>query len=162
MTAVIVPEEGTVEVFSSVEELQAAVGRELGPTPWVQVEQASVDAFADLTGDHNWIHVDVERAREGSLGGTIAHGYLTLSLVPQFSHRLMALRTPGIRLNYGVEAVRFPHPVLVGSRLRARATVVGVPEVASGHQLRVRYVIEIEGVDKPACVVETIVLLRPA
>lgn len=151
-----------MQIFTTIDQLQGAVGTELGPTEWLAVDQERVNGFADLTGDHNWIHVDVDRSRSGPLGGTIAHGYLTLALIPQFSHQLMSLQTEGDRLNYGVEAVRFPHPVLVGSRIRARATIMGIPEVPAGHQLRVRYVIEIEGVDKPGCVAGTIVLLRGA
>jgi acyl dehydratase len=118
-----------------------------------------VDAFAAATGDHQWIHVDVERAARGPFGGTVAHGYLTLSLIPRFAATLFELATPGAKLNYGVNRVRFPHPVRVGGRIRARAEVAEVSAVPAGTQLVTRYTIEIEGEAKPACVAETVVLL---
>jgi len=148
-----------MRVFSTVEELDAAVGEDLGTTDWLEVTQDRVDAFADATGDHQWIHVDVERAKKGPFGGTIAHGYLTLSLIPQFSPQLFRLDTPGAKLNYGVNKVRFPNPVKVGSRIRATAQVVDVSDVPAGKQLVTRYTVEIEGESKPACVAETVVLL---
>ena len=148
-----------MRVFSTVEELDAAVGEDLGTTDWLEVTQDRVDAFADATGDHQWIHVDVERAKKGPFGGTIAHGYLTLSLIPQFSPQLFRLDTPGAKLNYGVNKVRFPNPVKVGSRIRAAAQVVDVSDVPAGKQLVTRYTVEIEGESKPACVAETVVLL---
>jgi len=148
-----------MRVFSTVEELDAAVGDDLGTTDWLEVTQDRVDAFADATADHQWIHVDVERAKEGPFGGTIAHGYLTLSLIPQFSPQLFRLDTPGAKLNYGVNKVRFPNPVKVGSRIRATAQVVDVSDVPAGKQLVTRYTVEIEGESKPACVAETVVLL---
>ena len=118
-----------------------------------------MNAFADATGDHQWIHVDVDRAKGGPFGGTIAHGYLTLSLIPQFSAQIFSLETPGARLNYGVNKVRFPNPVKVGAKIRATATLAEVTDLPAGKQLLTRYVIEIEGEDKPACVAETVVLL---
>ncbi len=148
-----------MRVFSSFDEVDAAVGEELGTSDWLRVDQDRVDAFADATGDHQWIHVDVERAAKGPFGGTIAHGYLTLSLVPHFSAQIFSLETPGARLNYGVNKVRFPSPVKVGSRLRATATLAELSDVPAGKQMVVRYVIEIEGEDKPACVAEAVVLL---
>ncbi len=150
-----------MRVFTSFDELTAAVGEELGTSEWLEVTQERVDAFADATGDHQWIHVDVERAKEGPFGGTIAHGYLTLSLIPQFTPQLFSLETPGARLNYGVNKVRFPSPVPVGARIRATATLESVTDVPAGKQMVTTYVVELEGADKPACVAETVVLLLP-
>jgi acyl dehydratase len=152
-------EEKRMRVFGSLEELTAAVGEEIGPTDWVTVTQKQVDLFADATGDHQWIHVDRARAAAGPFGGTIAHGYLTLSLVPMLAAQLFHIDTMGAKLNYGVNKVRFPHPVPVGSRIRARATIAEVTDVAAGKQMVTRYVLEIEDVEKPACVAETVVLL---
>jgi acyl dehydratase len=145
--------------FTTFEELEAAVGEDLGTTEWLEVTQDRVDAFADATGDHQWIHVDVERAKDGPFKATIAHGYLTLSLIPQFSPELFDLQTPGARLNYGVNKVRFPNPVRVGSRIRAAARITGLSDVPAGKQLLMSYTIEIDGETKPACVAETVVLL---
>jgi acyl dehydratase len=150
-----------MRVFSTFEELDAAVGEELGSSEWLEISQERVDAFADATGDHQWIHVDVERAAAGPFGGTIAHGYLTLSLIPQLTAQIFGLETPGAKLNYGVNKVRFPSPVKVGSRVRATATITGVSDVPAGKQMLTSYVVEIEGADKPACVAETVVLLLP-
>ncbi|MGZ4470234.1 MAG: MaoC family dehydratase [Nocardioidaceae bacterium] len=150
-----------MRVFASFDDLTAAIGEDLGQTDWMEVTQERVDAFADATGDHQWIHVDVERAKDGPFGGTIAHGYLTLSLVPQFGAQLFRLETPGAKLNYGVNKVRFPSPVKVGSKIRAGASITEVTDVPAGKQMVIRYVVEIEGADKPACVAETVVLLLP-
>ena len=150
-----------MRVFASFDDLTAAIGEDLGHTDWMEVTQERVDAFADATGDHQWIHVDVERAKNGPFCGTIAHGYLTLSLVPQFGAQLFSLETPGAKLNYGVNKVRFPSPVPVGSKIRAGASITEVTDVPAGKQMVIRYVVEIEGADKPACVAETVVLLLP-
>ena len=150
-----------MRVFSSLDELTAAVGEEIGPTEWMGVSQDRVDTFADATGDHQWIHVDRARAAAGPYGGTIAHGYLTLSLVPVLAAELFHIDHMGAKLNYGVNKVRFPHVVPVGSRIRATATVLEVSDVPAGKQMVTRYVVEVEGVDKPACVAETVVLLLP-
>jgi acyl dehydratase len=125
------------------------------------VEQERVDEFAAATGDHQWIHVDVERAKAGPFGGTIAHGYLTLSLLPFLGSQVFGLETPGAKLNYGVNKVRFPSPLPVGSRVRARVSVAGVTDLPAGKQMTLKYVVEIDGSDKPACVAETVVLLLP-
>ena len=148
-------------VLRGVEEVRAAVGRHFGYSDWLEITQERVNLFAEATGDHQWIHVDVERAAAGPFGGTIAHGYLTLALVPHFNAELFALETPGARLNYGVNKVRFPTPVKVGSRIRAHVQVVSLAEVASGKQLVLRYTVEIEDQPKPACVAETVALLLP-
>jgi acyl dehydratase len=148
-----------MRTFSTFEEIEAAAGEEIGTTDWVQIDQDRVDAFADATGDHQWIHVDVERAKDGPFGGTIAHGYLTLSLVPWLGSQVFALETPGAKLNYGVNKVRFPTPVPVGSRIRARIAVNGVADVPAGKQLTLGSTIEIDGQAKPGCVAESVVLL---
>lgn len=148
-----------MRIFTTVAEVTAAVGHDLGTSDWLVVEQDRVDAFADATGDLQWIHVDAARAAEGPFNGTIAHGYLTLSLIPYFGQKIFRIETPGPRLNYGLNKARFPAPVKVGSRLRASAAFTGIHEVAAGAQLTTRYVLEIEGQDKPACVAETVVLL---
>jgi acyl dehydratase len=150
-----------MRVFTTFEEIEAAAGEEIGTTEWVQITQQRVNEFADATGDHQWIHVDVEKAKAGPFGGTIAHGYLTLSLVPWLGSMLFSLQTPGAKLNYGVNKVRFPNPVPVGSRIRSKVTINAVIDIPTGKQLTVGHVIEIEGQDKPACVAETVVLLLP-
>ena len=148
-----------MRVFTSLDEVSEAAGQELGTSEWVEIDQQRVDTFADATGDHQWIHVDVERAKDGPFGGTIAHGYLTLSLVPWLGSKVFSFDTPGAKLNYGVNKVRFPNPVLVGSKIRATVTLGEVTDIPAGKQATVRYTVEIEGVDKPACVAESVVLL---
>ncbi|MBU2698768.1 MULTISPECIES: MaoC family dehydratase [Pimelobacter] len=150
-----------MRVFTTFEEVAEAAGTDLGASDWVTVDQRRVNQFADATGDHQWIHVDLERAKEGPFGGTIAHGYLTLSLVPWLGSQVFTLRTPGAKLNYGVNKVRFPHPLLVGKRIRLHVQMGEVVDIPSGKQLTVRHTVEIEGEDKPACVAETVVLLLP-
>ncbi|HET6166034.1 MAG TPA: MaoC family dehydratase [Marmoricola sp.] len=150
-----------MRVFNTFEEIEAVAGQEIGTTDWVEITQKRVNQFADATGDHQWIHVDVERAKAGPFGGTIAHGYLTLSLVPWLGSMLFSLQTPGAKLNYGVNKVRFPNPLRVGSRIRSRVTINAVVDIPTGKQLTVGHVIEIEGEEKPACVAETVVLLLP-
>ena len=150
-----------MRTFTSLDDVAAAAGTELGTSDWVEITQDRVDQFADATGDHQWIHVDVEKAKDGPFGGTIAHGYLTLALVPWLGSQVFGLETPGAKLNYGVNKVRFPNPVLVGSRVRARVAVGEVTDLPAGKQLTLRYTIEIEDQDKPACVAETVVLLLP-
>jgi acyl dehydratase len=148
-----------MRVFSSFEDIESAAGEEIGTTNWVEITQERVDQFADATGDHQWIHVDVEKAKEGPFGGTIAHGYLTLSLVPWLGSQVFTLDTPGAKLNYGVNKVRFPAPVRVGSRIRSRVVMGEVSDAPAGKQLTFRHTIEVEGQDKPACVAEAVVLL---
>ncbi len=148
-----------MRVFTSLDEVSEAAGQELGTSEWVEIDQQRVDTFADATGDHQWIHVDVDRAKDGPFGGTIAHGYLTLSLVPWLGSKVFSFDTPGAKLNYGVNKVRFPNPVLVGSRIRATVTLGEVTDIPAGKQATVRYTVEIDGVDKPACVAESVVLL---
>ena len=150
-----------MRVFTTLDDLTGAVGEDLGSSGWLTVEQERVDRFAEATGDHQWIHVDVARAASGPFGGTIAHGYLTLSLLPVLGSEIFSLDTPGAKLNYGVNKVRFPAPVLVGRRIRAHARVAGVTDLPAGKQLTLGWTIEIEGEAKPACVAETVVLLLP-
>ncbi len=147
-----------MRVFRGIEDLRAALGEEIGPTEWVKITQQRVNLFAEATDDHQWIHVDRERAAGGPFGGTIAHGYLTLSLVPMLASRLFVLDTEGPKLNYGINKVRFPHPVPVDARIRATVSVAEVSEVKAGTQLVMRYVVEIEDIAKPAMVAETVVL----
>jgi acyl dehydratase len=148
-----------MRTFTTIDELEAAVGEELGVTEWIEIDQERVNLFADATDDHQWIHVDEERSAAGPFGGTIAHGYLTLSLIPMLSSRIFTMDTPGARLNYGLNKVRFPMPVKVGARIRGRAVLVSLTDVPAGRQLTVGYTIEVEGEAKPACVAETVVLL---
>jgi acyl dehydratase len=143
-------------VFRTVEELRTAVGEELGPTDWLEIDQRRIDQFAEATGDHQWIHVDPQKAAGGPFGTTIAHGYLTLSLIPSLTPRLFAVEGVKMGVNYGVNKVRFPSPVPVGSRLRASARVAEVTEVAGGVQLVTQVTIEREDGDKPVCVAETV------
>ena len=150
-----------MRTFTTLGEVADAAGQELGTTDWLSIDQERVDRFADATEDHQWIHVDVERAAQGPFGGTIAHGYLTLALIPYFSNQVFSLQTPGARLNYGVNKVRFPAPVPVGARLRDTVTVQDVTDLPTGKQLVLGHVIEIEDQPKPACVAETVVLLLP-
>ena len=145
-----------VAIFRSADELRAAVGREAGPTEWITVEQSRVDAFADATDDHQWIHVDPVRAAAGPFGGTIAHGYLTLSLVNFFLPDLVRVEGAKMGLNYGTGKVRFPAAVKVGARIRGRAQILETSDVPDGVQIIVRLTIEIEGGDRPACVADTI------
>jgi acyl dehydratase len=151
-----------MRTFTTFEDLAAAIGQELGTSEWMTVDQARVDAFAQCTEDYQWIHVDVERSAKGPFGATIAHGFLTMSLIPFLGAQIYLLDTPGAKLNYGTNKVRFPAPLRVGSRIRATATLTEVTELAAGRQVVVRYVIEIEGEAKPACVAETVALLLTA
>ena len=148
-----------MRTFSTLDELSDAVGEELGAGDWLTIEQDRVNTFADATDDHQWIHVDVERANDGPFGGPIAHGYLTLSLIPFLGTSVFAFETPGAKLNYGLNKVRFPNPVKVGSRIRCHVKIATVTDIPKGKQLTVQHTIEIEGDDKPACVAETVVLL---
>jgi acyl dehydratase len=142
--------------FASTGELLGAVGSELGTTDWVTLTQARIDQFAEATGDHQWIHVDVERAQAGPFGGTIAHGYLTLALCAPFLGELAQVGGISMGINYGIDKARFIAPVPAGSRVRGHGTVVAVTEVPGGVQAVVRITIELEGADKPAAVVDTV------
>ena len=143
-----------------LENLQGLVGSEIGVSDWMEITQERVDAFADATDDHQFIHVDPEKAKSTPFGGTIAHGYLTLSLVVPLAGQVeMAVGDPKMAINYGLDRLRYPAPVPVGSRIRARVAVDGVSEVPGGLQVNRTVTIEIEGSEKPALVAETIVRL---
>ena len=148
-----------MRTFTELAQLEAAVGEDLGTSDWFEIDQDRVNLFADATDDHQWIHVDEERAAQGPFGATVAHGYMTVSLIPALSKSIFSVETDGPRLNYGLNKVRFPNPVKVGSRVRAHATLAELADVPAGKQLVVRYTIEIEGEAKPACVAEMVVLL---
>lgn len=143
-------------IFDEPAALLQAVGQYLGYSDWLEIDQRRIDLFADATGDHQWIHVDPVRAAEGPFGRTIAHGYLTLSLANLFLPMIMQVDNTSMGVNYGCEKVRFPAPVPVGSRVRGGGEVVSAEEVKGGVQVVVRITIEIEGSERPACVVDTI------
>ncbi|KWW97266.1 dehydratase [Carbonactinospora thermoautotrophica] len=142
--------------FASPAELPAAVGAHLGYSGWLLVDQERIDAFADVTGDHQWIHVDVERAKAGPFGDTVAHGFLTLSLLPAFLSQIISVDGVRMAVNYGLNKVRFPAPVPSGSRVRGGAELVEVQEVPGGYQVVTRVTVEREGGDKPCCVAELV------
>lgn len=148
-------------MIRSQEELLALVGTELGTSEWREITQEQVDTFADATDDHQWIHVDVERAAASPQGGTIAHGFLTLSLFPSFSREIVSVEFGSARLNYGIEEVRFPSPVRVGSRVRATGTLDAVVEMPKGLRMTTKFVVEVEGQDRPACVGKSMSLILP-
>jgi acyl dehydratase len=148
-----------MRVFSDLAEFVAAKGEQLGYSDWQEVTQQQVNLFADATGDHQWIHVDVAKAAAGPFGGTIAHGYLTLSMIPALGASIYRVDGLKMGINYGVNKVRFPNPVLVGSRVRAGAELVDINDVAQGTQAVLRFTVEIENQPKPACVAEVVVLL---
>jgi acyl dehydratase len=145
--------------FASLDDLRAAVGTEVGRGRWLDVSQERIDKFADATSDHQWIHVDPERAASGPFGGTIAHGFLSLSLIPALTAGLTAVDGVTMGVNYGLNKVRFPAPVPVGSRVRGRVELLSMEDVPGGVQLTSRVTVEREGGDKPVCVAETITRL---
>jgi acyl dehydratase len=137
--------------------LLALAGRDLGRTEWLEITQDRVNTFADATGDHQWIHTDPERAKEGPFGGPIAHGYLTLSLIIPLFGDLLEIEGTSMSVNYGLEKVRFPSPVPVGSRIRLHGTVDSVEEVkGNGVQMVLTFTVEVEGSTKPACVAQAV------
>jgi acyl dehydratase len=145
-----------MRTISGLEELRRAEGEALGTSQWHEVTQADVDAFADVTGDHQWIHVDPERARETPFGGTIAHGYYTLSLAPMFTEQILRLEGFAFAVNYGLDKVRFPAPVPVGGRVRMHAKLAQLENVPGGAQMTLELTFEREGGDKPVCVARTL------
>ncbi|MCK9382735.1 MAG: MaoC family dehydratase [Sulfuritalea sp.] len=143
--------------FAGIQDAKARVGQEIGVSDWMLIEQERVNAFAEVTGDRQWIHVDVERAkRESPFGGPIVHGYLTLSLLAKFAQECIEVDGIKLAVNYGLNRVRFAAPVKVGSRVRARFVLGAVDDIPGGAQLVWQAVIEIEGGDKPACVAEMV------
>lgn len=149
-------------VFKNPFELEAAVGERLGESRWLTIDQQRINLFADATGDHQWIHVDPEKAKDGPFGTTIAHGYLTLSLVNMFLPEIIDVQGISMGVNYGADKLRFPSPVKVGSRVRGVGELIAVENVKGGVQSTVRVTVEIEGSDRPACVVDTISRYFPA
>lgn len=145
-----------VTVFTDLRQIKDAVGKHLGHSDWLEITQERINLFADATGDHQWIHVDVEKAKEGPFGATIAHGYLTLALSNLFLPQILEVRNISMGVNYGMEKVRFPAPVPVGSRVRGGAEIVAVADIAGGVQVVNRITVEIEGSAKPACVIDSV------
>jgi acyl dehydratase len=145
-----------MRTFTTIEELQAAVGEPLGPTPWFVIDQERVNAFAEATGDPQWIHVDPVRAAAGPYGGTVAHGYLTLSLLPLLAKDLYRVEGAKMGINYGLNRVRFPAPVPVGASIRVAGEILSVEPVAGGAQLTARLTVTTDRADKPCCVAETL------
>jgi len=143
-------------IFENPEALLEAVGSELGPSEWLQINQQRIDLFAEATGDHQWIHTDPERAKDGPFGATIAHGYLTVSLVNRFLPELLEVRGAAMGVNYGADRLRFPAPVPVGARIRGKGEVLAAERVKNAVQVTIRVTVEIEGGARPACVVDTI------
>ncbi|OCB45773.1 dehydratase [Mycobacterium vulneris] len=146
-----------MKVFSGLDEFVVAQGSELGPTEWMEITQERVNLFADATDDHQWIHVDPEKAASGPFGGTIAHGLLTLSLLPHFTHQLYRVDNVKLAVNYGYNKVRFITPVRVGAKVRARAAITDVAQLDGAVQATMTVTVEIEGSEKPAAVAESIV-----
>jgi acyl dehydratase len=143
-----------MRVFNGVDELRGAVGTQLGVSDWVTIDQTQIDTFADATGDHQWIHVDVERAEAGQFGTTIAHGFLTLSLLPVLVSQIYRIENTKMGINYGLNKVRFTSPVPVGSKVRGSIELIDVADVAGGVQLTNKVTVEMEGSERPALVAE--------
>ena len=149
-------------VFKTPADLASAVGQHLGYSDWLEINQERINMFADATGDHQWIHVDPVRAKDGPFGACIAHGYLTLSLVNMFLPQIVDVQGVRMGVNYGTDKVRFPAPVPVGSKIRGSGELVKVEEIKGGVQTTIRVTVEIEGKDRPACVVDTISRFFPS
>ena len=146
----------TVREFTDIEDLRASVGQDLGYSEWFTVSQERIDQFADATDDHQWIHVDPERAADGPYGATIAHGFLTLALLPKFGWETWSVGGVSRTINYGLNKARFPTPVPAGSRVRSSSFLSEVTDVPGGVQAVVRATVELEGSEKPACVLEIV------
>lgn len=145
--------------INGLDDIRGRVGQELGVSDWVQITQDDVNKFAEVTGDDQWIHVDPERAAQTPLGGTIVHGYFTLSLLPKFAYETYTIEGVSFAMNYGSDKVRFLSPVPTGSRLRCRSELSSVEDRNGGLLMKVTSTIEIEGSDKPACVAETLTIV---
>ena len=144
-------------IIESLEKLKTMKGQEIGVTDWMEIKQERVNQFADATGDHQWIHVDPERAKkESPYGGAIAHGYLTLSLIPYLLQNMMEIQNYRMGVNYGLNKVRFPAPVPVGGKLRLKAEAAEIEEVKGGLQVIYKVTFEVEGQEKPSCIAEVI------
>jgi acyl dehydratase len=146
-----------MRTITGLDELEQAKGEELGVSDWHTITQSDIDAFADVTGDHQWIHVDPERAKDTPFGGTIAHGYFTLSLAPRFTEQVMKLDGFAMAINYGLNKVRFPAPVPVDSAVRMRARLAELSEIPGGAQMIMELTFERDGGEKPVCVAESVV-----
>ena len=146
----------SARTINGVDEMKALIGEHLGYSPYVEITQEQVNLFADATGDHQWIHIDVERAKAGPFGDPIAHGYLTLSLGPSLYSQIVEISGFSMGVNYGTNRVRFPSPVPVGSRLRRGARLLSVDDIAGGVQASVEFTFEVEGASKPSCVAEVV------
>ena len=150
-------------VFPNPAALKDAVGQDLGESDWLEIHQERIDQFAEATGDHQWIHVDPERAKDGPFGSTIAHGYLTQSLVNCFLPQIVQVEGISMGINYGADKLRFPAPVPVGSRVRGRAELIEATDTKDGAvQAKIRVTVEIDGSDRPGCVIDTISRYYPA
>ncbi len=149
-------------VFDTLDDFRAVVGEEIGSSEWHTVTQEQINLFAEATGDHQWIHVDPAQAAAGPFGTTIAHGYLTLSLLPLLSKDIYQVNGLAMGVNYGANKIRFPSPVPVNSRLRATATLTSVADLPIGTQATITFVIECEGAAKPACIAEVIYVMAAA
>ena len=145
-----------MRTINGLDELRGLEGQELGTSDWHEVTQEAIDGFADVTGDHQFIHVDVERAKQTPFGGTIAHGYYTLSLAPYLSDQAFKLDGIAMAVNYGLNKVRFPAPLPVGSKVRMRMALQDVEDIPGGAQIKIEVTLEREDGDKPVCVAETL------
>jgi acyl dehydratase len=145
-----------MKTFEHIADLEPLVGQEIAVSDWITVDQKRIDLFADATGDHQWIHVDPERAKAGPFGATVAHGFLTLSLLPELSASAIAIRNTGMGVNYGLNRVRFPAPLPSGSRLRGHFKLLAYEPVEGGAQITMEVTMEREGSDKPVCVAESV------
>jgi acyl dehydratase len=148
-----------MRTITGLDELKKAEGEDVGTSEWLEVTQDAIDAFADVTGDHQWIHVDPKRAKDTPYGGTIAHGYYTLSLAPRFTEQILGLEGFAFAVNYGLNRVRFPAPLPVGSKVRMAARLADVADIPGGAQIKLELTFEREGGDKPVCVAESLARL---
>ncbi|MET0930762.1 MAG: MaoC family dehydratase [Aeromicrobium sp.] len=148
-----------MRILNNSKEIADAEGQELGVSEWVAITQDRIDMFADATGDRQWIHVDPERAADGPFGTTVAHGYLTLSMLPFLGAQVFAFAGNVARVNYGLNKVRFVAPVKVGAKVRSKVELLEVADIEKGQQVTLQHTIEIKGNEKPACVAETVTLL---
>ncbi|KUM33762.1 MaoC family dehydratase [Arthrobacter sp. EPSL27] len=149
-----------MRLFENVAELESLTGQEIGVSGWHRLDQSQIQAFADATLDQQWIHTDPERAAAGPFGATVAHGYLSLSMLPHLAGQVYRVQGAASVINYGLDRVRFPAPARVGSRIRDRLTLASVTQTAAGRQLKFLHRIELEGSEKPACIAETLSLLK--
>lgn len=149
-----------MRLFENAAELAGMAGQEIGVSDWHTLDQRQIQAFADATLDQQWIHTDAERAAAGPFGTTVAHGYLSLSMLPYLAAQVYRVQGAVMTINYGLNKVRFPAPARVDSRIRDRLTLTSAIDTANGKQLQFRHLIELEGSEKPACIAETVSLLR--